>query len=118
MLEVCIGRTSPRLTPGHGDEALPEAPAVGEIRDPLLQPSAPALRRARPAGQTQGNHAFDPGADRLAEHWGRAIGRDSNYDRCAIDDRAELNVAEFRLVDDVDDRAGGVAGFDKKRGFV
>jgi hypothetical protein len=52
---------------------------------------------------------FELGADRLAEHRRGAVGGDADHQRRAVDDGAEGEVAELRLVDDVDRNAAARA---------
>jgi len=53
----------------------------------------------------------------LAKDRRRAIGRDADDDRRAIDDRTELELGKCRLVDDIDGHARAFRRFGKCRGF-
>ena len=74
--------------------------------------TAPRQRRAASAqrGKSARDQRFEPGADRLGEHRRGAVGRDADHQRRTIDDGAEGEVAEVRLVDHIDRHAGRAAG--------
>ena len=98
-------------------EQLPEAPARRERKAGGLDRVAPAPRRFRPGGKAARDQRLELRADRLAEHRRGAVGRNADHQRRAIDDRAEGEVAEFRLVDDVDRHAGSARGLREARGI-
>src|SRR5262249_20575840 len=111
-------------------EALPEAAPLAEGERERLHARTPFARRLRPARKAARDQALELGADRLPEHGRRTIRRDADDERRTIDDRAEREVAERRLVDDVDRHARGarlcgeyrsravvLEGADRKGGF-
>jgi hypothetical protein len=69
-----------------------------------------SARRARPAPKAAREHGFKPGADRLPEDRRRAVGRDADDERRAVDDRAKGKIAMRGLVDEIDQNAGGARG--------
>jgi len=98
-------------------EALPEGAALrarGEIfHHPLAQPGG-QLRPERHCLRQQG---FDAAADGLAENGRGPGGGNADHERRAIDDGAELELAEFGTVDDVIGHRGGLGGGDEGMGF-
>ena len=91
-------------------EALPEEAPLGEAWEAARDLLPPIPRSRHPAGEAARQHRLDPGADGLAEDGGGALGGDAHHQRRAVDDGAELHVAEMRTVHSVDDgsrRAGG-----------
>ena len=91
---------------GGGGEQLPEAPARRERQVGRLHQHAPAARSLGPAGKAARQQAFDLAADRLGEHRRGAVGRDADHQRRPVDDGTEYEIAQPRLVDDVDGNAG------------
>ena len=74
---------------------------------------APMLRGRRPGGKTFGQQHFQLGADGLGEGRRRAVGGNADDQGRAVDNGAEGEGAEFRLVDDVDRYAGRTRSFDE-----
>ena len=66
---------------------------------------APRLGGLGPAREARRQQRLDARADGLAEHRRRTVGGDADDQRRAVDDGAELEGAEGRLVDDVDRHA-------------
>jgi len=71
---------------------------------------APAPRRVRPAGKAARDHGLELGANRLGEDRCRAIGRNADDERGAIDDGAEREIAMRGPVDHIHRNAGGASG--------
>ena len=91
-------------------EHLPELAAAGERQPGLFHRIAPARSGLRPSGKAVRQQGFELGADRLREHRRRAVGRNADHQRRAVDDGAEGKIAERRLVDDIDRHAGCARG--------
>ena len=100
-------RTAPR-TARRG------APLASCVMNALAHTS----RELAPGGERGRQQRLDPPADRLGEDRRGTIGRDADDDRRAIDDGAELELAERRLVDDVDRHAGRACGAVERPCFV
>ena len=98
-----------RLETGFGErpigEALPEGAPLGKADAEARESWAPIARGLRPALEPLRQERLDLGADRLGEDRRRAIRRDRDEERRSVDDRAELQIAEARLVDDVEGNA-------------
>ena len=73
-----------------------------------VEPLAPGAGGRGPGLQPRRQQGFEPTADRLAEHRCRAVGRNAEDQRRAVDDRAELKIAEGRPVDRIHRRAGSL----------
>ena len=101
-----VGRALAAPPCARAVKALPEGAAQREGQVARLHGGAPVLRRLRPGLQAGRQQRLDLGADRLAEDGRRAIGRDRHDQRRAVDQRAEGEIAEVRLVDDIDRHAG------------
>jgi len=104
---VEIGRR--RRTVGMADrkagEQLPEPPPGRKRQPRRLDRRPPAPRRLRPAREAAREHGFELAADRLREDRRRAVGRNADHQRRAVDDGAEGKIAIGRLVDHVDRHA-------------
>jgi len=107
---------------GRGDgpfgEAFPEAPPFAKCQRQRLHAWTPLPRRLRPARKASGNQRFQLGPDGLAEHRRRAVGRNADDQRRAVDDRAEGEIAKCELVDHVDRDAGHARCARKTRGLL
>jgi hypothetical protein len=68
------------------------------------------LRSRRPSRKTLGQQHLELGADGLSEDGRGAVGGNSDDQRRAVDNGAEREVAECRLVDDVDGYGGLARG--------
>jgi hypothetical protein len=71
---------------------------------------APAASGVGPAGKAARDHRLEPGADRLTEDRRRAIGRNADDERGAVDDGAEGKIAIRGPVDHIDRNAGRARG--------
>jgi len=81
-------------------EAFPEAAPRRLIGQQHCQPAPDRLGRRCPSAERQRQGGFDTAADRLRQHRRRTIGGNADHHRRAVDDGAELHIAESRLVDD------------------
>ena len=102
----------------HVGEDFPEAAARREAELQRLQRLAPGLRGHRPGADLGRQQRLDPGPQRLPEDRRGAVGRDADDERRARHDRAELELAERRHVDDVDRHAGRPRGIAERLALV
>ena len=77
-----------------------------------------ALGGGAPLAEGARQDRLDAPPDGLAENRRRAVGRDADDDRRAVDDGAELEVAEGGLVDDVDENPALTRRRHEARGLV
>ena len=71
-----------------------------------MDPFAPAARGIGPARKAAREHSFELGADRLRKDRRRALRRNPDHERRAIDNGAERKIAMRRPIDDIDRNAG------------
>jgi len=71
---------------------------------------APTAGRVGPAGKAARDHRLEPGADRLTEDRRRAIGRNADDERGAVDDGAEGKITIREPVDHIDRNPGRARG--------
>src|SRR5262249_56042151 len=88
-VEIALRRFMPRMFDRKSRKQLPEPPPRGRRKRGRLHRPAPAARRLRPAGKAAWEHRFELRADRLSENRRRAVGRNADYQRRAVDDGAE-----------------------------
>src|ERR1700691_4365253 len=92
-----------RLAPAERarNKQLPEAAARSGSQRGGLQFRAPVLRRLRPKLDRLRQQSFEAAAQSEREDGLRALGRNGDNERRAIEDGAELKIAEIRLIDHV-----------------
>lgn len=103
-----------RCRKGKVGKAFPEGPTLLAGFELSVNGIAQGLRQYRPALQATRQQRLDLAADGLCEDRGGTIRRNRDDDGRAVDDGAELELAEFRLVDDVDRHARRAGGIDKR----
>jgi len=98
-------------------QALPEDAALGARREIFHHPVAQPGGQLRPERQRSRQQRLDAPAHGLAENGRGPGGGNADDERRAIDDGAELELAEFGLVDDVMGDRGRPGGGDEDTGF-
>jgi len=98
------------IADGKGRERLPKPPPARRRKPRGLHRLAPAAGSVGPAGKAARDHRLELGADRLGEDRRRAVGRDADDERRAIDDGAEGKIAISGPVDHIDRNAGRARG--------
>ena len=116
-IEVKIGGVGGAVAKGAFDEALPEGAALRPGGEPFHDRAAQVLRQLGPGTERCGQQRFDTAAHRLAQDR-RGAGRGNADDqRRAVDDGAELELAEIGPVDDIIGHALALGGLDKGQGL-
>ena len=93
-----------------GRERTPKLPPARRRKPRRLHRLAPAASGVGPAGKAARDHRLELGADCLGEDRRRAVGRNSDDERRAIDDGAEGKIAISGPVDHIDRNAGRARG--------
>src|SRR6516165_10159237 len=110
----CSARTARSVSSsGSPEPALTSVtlpPPAGRRKSRGLHRLAPAAGGVGPAGKAARDHRLQSGADRLAEDWCRAVGRNTDDERRAVDDGAEGKIAIRGPVDDIDRNARRARG--------
>ena len=117
-VEVGGGRLAVRMGHRLRGEQLPETAARRKRQAGGLHRPSPAPRRRGPAGEAERDQGLQLGADRLREDRRRPVGGDADDQGRAVDDRAEGEIAERRLVDHIDGDAGGARRAGERAGLV
>ena len=112
-VEIILVRRAVGMPHRVRGEQLPELAPAGERQPRRLHRIAPARGGRGPGGKAVRQQRLQLGADRLRKHRRRAVGRNADHQRRAVDDGAEGEVAERRFVDHIDRDAYGTRGIAK-----
>ena len=89
-----------------GEEARPEAAALGDRAERPRHALAQPLGKPGEVAEGRGKQRLDPGADVARKHRRHALAADGDRKRRPVDDGGRVEVAKLRPVDDVDRHAG------------